>query len=209
MQREHTHRLQVLKSARYGGNGHATCQRAWSQPKHFRLPDPTSAATGGAPSSKCRLWSRLHALALRMQRASERRLCRRALPGDARTIDGCPCTPGLLLPVSGAASGTTAAEYAVARVLLRAPARSACAVAGPATQIECKVRSLLCPQASQGECGLLRGILWPLPSSAVSEMSSAPYAGASAACVRADSAALGRAAVAVAVRLCKAALPSC
>ena len=40
-------------------------------------------------------------------------------------------------------------------------------------------------------------------------MSSAPYAGASAACVRADSAALGRAAVAVAVRLCRAALPSC
>ena len=41
-----------------------------------------------------------------------------------------------------------------------------------------------------------------------SAMSSAPYAGASAACVRADSAALGRAAVAVAVRLCRAALPS-
>ena len=141
-QREHTHRLPVLKSARNGGNGHATCQRAWSQPKHFRLPDPGSAATGGAPSSKCRLWSRLHSLALRMQRAGERRLAHghRLVTQEYKLIDGCPCTPGLLLPVSGAASGTTAAEYAVARVLLRAPARSACVVAGPATQIQCKVR---------------------------------------------------------------------
>ena len=105
----------------------------------------------------------------------------------------------------------TAAEYAVAPGLLRAPAGSACAVAGPATQIECKVsnRKPVIPQPSQSECEPLRGISWSMPSSAAFAMSSAPYAGASAACERADSAVLGRAAVAAAVGLGRAAPPSC